>query len=75
MAPVIRELEEDIIVAVGACIILNKRKKKRRNRRWHIHPIYQRRRQYGAYHTLVKELEFEKKKENIREEILRPFPN
>ena len=39
--------------------MLNKKRKKRlENRRWHIHPIYQRRRQYGAYHTLVKELEF-----------------
>ena len=56
MAPAIRELEEDIVVAVGAFIMLNKKKKKRRNHRWHIHPIYQRRRQYGAYHTLVKEL-------------------
>ena len=37
--------------------MLNKKRKKRRNRRWHIHPIYHRRRQYGAYNTLVKELE------------------
>ena len=52
--------EEELIAMLAFNLLLKKRLRKRKRRhRWWVHPINRRRKQQGAYHNLVQELELD----------------
>ena len=49
-------IQHDVIIAVGAYLVIKKRKQDRRERRGKVHHLQQKRKEQGAYHNLVREL-------------------